>query len=286
MKFLSVLQTVVPLRSMFKIKTMNLTEIDRQQLLRAMLLLENPGMAAKITNMIGTPLEKGMALLPADWNQKIGKVTQEALAKATDAAISTMKDKPSMETSNWWHKTAIAVTGGVGGFFGIGALAIELPVSTTIMLRSIADIARSEGESIRDPDTKLACLEVFALGGNSSSDNAAESGYFMVRAALAKSVAEAAEFITAKTLAEEGAPVLVRLIAKIAERFSIQITEKVAVQAIPAIGAAGGAIINTLFIDHFQDMAKGHFTVRRLEKVYGKETIKAEYDQLRNAQLS
>jgi predicted outer membrane lipoprotein len=54
----------------------------------------------------------------------------------------------------------------------------------------------------------------------------------------------------------------------------------VAAQAIPIIGAAGGAIINTLFIDHFQDMARGHFTVRRLENIYSKEIVKEAYDQL------
>jgi hypothetical protein len=70
------------------------------------------------------------------------------------------------------------------------------------------------------------------------------------------------------------------LIVNIAQRFSIQVTEKAAAQAIPAIGAAGGAIINTIFIDHFQDMAKGHFTVRRLEKIYGKDIIKAAYEEL------
>jgi hypothetical protein len=42
----------------------------------------------------------------------------------------------------------VATTGGVGGLFGLPALAIELPISTTIMLRSIADIARSEDEDI------------------------------------------------------------------------------------------------------------------------------------------
>ncbi|WAC02119.1 EcsC family protein [Lacinutrix neustonica] len=159
-------------------------------------------------------------------------------------------------------------------------MALELPVSTTIMLRSIADIARAEGESIHDIQTKLACLEVFALGGESELDDATESGYFVVRAALAKSVSEAAESIAAKTLAEEGAPALIRFIVNIAERFSIQVTEKVAAQAIPAIGAAGGVIINTIFIDHFQDMAKGHFVVRRLEKTYGQEAIKQLYDDL------
>jgi hypothetical protein len=76
---------------------------------------------------------------------------------------------------------------------------------------------------------------------------------------------------------KEGAPAFVRLIFKIAERFSVQVSAKVAAQAIPAIGAAGGAIINTLFIDHFQDMARGHFIVRRLERKYGKEIVEETY---------
>ena len=67
------------------------------------------------------------------------------------------------------------------------------------------------------------------------------------------------------------------MIVKIAERFSVQVSEKAAAQAIPAIGAAGGAIINTLFIDHFQDMARGHFIVRRLERKYGKEIVEETY---------
>ena len=52
-----------------------------------------------------------------------------------------------------------------------------------------------------------------------------------------------------------------------------------AAQAVPVIGAAGGALINTLFMDHFQDMAHGHFTVRRLERKYGEEVVKLAYEQ-------
>lgn len=268
------------IKNPLSLKTMNLTEKHRQELLKAMRILENPGIAAKITNFIGSPIEKGIAMLPESWNGKVGEVTQNALLKAANAAVFTMNDRPNEEPSNWWHKIGVAVTGGVGGFFGLPALIIELPVSTTIMLRSIAAIARAEGESIKDPETKLACLEVFALGGKSKYDNATESGYFVVRAALAKSVAEAAEFIATRTLTEEGSPALIRFIVKIAERFSIQVTEKVAAQTIPAIGAAGGIIVNTIFIDHFQDMAKGHFTIRRLEKLYGKENIKMAYEEM------
>ena len=61
--------------------------------------------------------------------------------------------------------SGMAWCGSAGGAFGLAALPFELPVSTIIMLRSIADIARSEGEDLSDPDTALSCVQVFALGG-------------------------------------------------------------------------------------------------------------------------
>lgn len=256
---------------------MTIQPTDLNDLKRAKMLLENPGIVPKISNLLGTSIEKGFELLPDNWSVKVREVTQAALSKAIHAAVFTLKDVPGEAASSIWHKLAVATTGGLGGLFGLPALAMELPVSTTIMLRSIADIARSEGESIHAPGFKIACLEVFALGGTSKTDNASESGYFAVRAALAGSVAKAAEYVAEKGLAEEGAPALVRLIVQIAERFSIQVSEKVAAQAIPVVGAAGGALINALFIDHFQDMARGHFTVRRLERKYGAEVVEATY---------
>jgi hypothetical protein len=257
-----------------------LSESERNELQRAKIILENPGVAIKITNIIGMPIEKAIEKLPGTWSEKIGEVTKKALLKAAEAAIFTIKDKPGKKAANHWHKLGVATSGGIGGFFGIAALLLELPVSTTIMLRSIAEIARSQGESILGADTKLACLEVFAMGGSSRLDESSESGYYVVRALLAKSVSEAAEYIANRGFLEEGAPVLVKLIANISQRFGVQITEKFAAQAIPAIGAVGGAVINTIFIDHFQNMAKGHFTVRKLERVYGKETIKKLYEEL------
>jgi len=189
----------------------------------------------------------------------------------------TIGQNSRLASSDVWHKIAATVTGAGGGAFGLPALLIELPVSTTIMLRSIAAIARSEGEDIRVAESKLACVEVFALGGRATKDDAAESGYFAVRAALAKAVSEAAGFIAERGFVKEGGPVIVRLISLIATRFGVNVSEKAAAQAIPAVGAVGGALINLAFINHFQDMARGHFTVRRLERIYGAVVVESEY---------
>lgn len=262
------------------IGTIALDENELEELRLAKQLLENPGIAIKITNMIGKPIDMGLDKLPKSWNKKIGLVTKEALLKAAETAVYTIKDRPGKSPSKTLHKVGAAVSGGVGGFFGFSALAIELPLTTTMMLRSIAEIARSQGETLTNMQTKLACLEVFALGGRSVADDGSETGYYMVRSFLAKSLSETASFIANQGMVDEGAPILLKLITKITERFGIQVSEKFAAQSIPIIGAVGGAVINTIFINHFQDMATGHFTVRKLERKYGKETVEKHYKRI------
>lgn len=258
---------------------MTLSSEHLAQLGEAKRLLESPGIATKAASLLGTPIEKGFALLPDRWSQKIGDSTKDALMVALKAALLTMGREGGAAYPNW-HKFAAAVSGAAGGAFGLPALIVELPVSTTIMCRSIADIARANGESLESVATRLACLEVFALGGASKRDDAAETGYFAARAALAQAVSEAAQYLASNKVAQDGAPALVRLIALIAGRFQVQVSEKVAAQAVPVIGAASGALINLLFIDHFQDMSRGHFTIRRLERHYGSDRVRAAYEQV------
>jgi hypothetical protein len=88
---------------------------------------------------------------------------------------------------------------------------------------------------------------------------------------------EAAEQLAGRTVAQEMASPLLRFIAQVSARFGIQVSEKVIAEALPLIGAAGGAIINTVFIQHFQNMARGHFIVRRLERSYGHERVEEAY---------
>jgi len=259
---------------------MSMSQEDRETLRYAKSLLENPSLAAKITSVIGTPIEKGLTLLPAKWSEVVNNATRTALERVLSVALLTMDDTGTQTSSDIIHKIVVAGAGAAGGFFGLPALAVELPVSTTVMLRSIADIARSEGERLKSPEAKLACLEVFAFGGVSKGDDATKTGYFALRATLAQAVSDAAQHIAEKGVAQEGAPSIVRFITQVASRFGGTVSEKLAAQAVPMIGAVGGAVINSLFIDHFQDIARGHFRIRRLERQYDPEPIKQEYDKL------
>jgi hypothetical protein len=134
---------------------------------------------------------------------------------------------------------------------------------------------------LADPETALACLQVFALGGHAGSSNFHESGYFAVRAAMARSVSRALQQMAGRGLVDESASTIVRFLAQIGSRFGIVVSQKVAAQSVPVLGAIGGAALNAAFIDHFQTLARGHFTVRRLERIYGKGTVRRTYDQIR-----
>jgi len=251
---------------------------DLNQLKYAKNILENPGITSKIAAAVGMPIEGLLTRLPVKWSGQIQSITHKSLKHALDVAVLTINRRGKRATaSNRSHKLATAVSGGLGGALGVATLVFELPVTTVIMFRSIADIARSEGEDIGTIEAKVACMEVFALGGKSESDNSSETGYYTARALLAREISEAAKYLAGKGLAEKGAPVLARFATAVASRFSPIVAQKVAASAVPIVGAVGGALINTIFMNHFQDMARGHFIIRRLERNYGREEVQKQY---------
>ena len=195
---------------------------------------------------------------------------RDRLARRVEARVAHHRpQRRPAKAGNRSHKLAAAVSGALGGAFGLAALLVELPISTTILLRSIAEIAREEGEDLNAPNAAFACVEVFALGGRQDEEAAFESSYFAVRAALAKSVSDCARFVAQQGLGAHSVPVVARLISQIAARFGVVVSEKLAAQAAPILGAIGGATVNAAFADHFQTLARGHFIVRRLEREHG-----------------
>ena len=263
------------------IKNVTLEPRDLTDLRYAKSLLENPGLTVRLANLIGAPIERGFKLLPASWSSTVQQSVHKALNTALRVALTSLNSKRrSAPASLGFHRVVAGVSGGLGGVFGLVALPVELPFSTTVMLRSIADIARSEGHDLQNHETRLACLEVFALGSRSPADDAAENAYWAMRVVLAGAVKEAAAHLARNGLAQESAPALVRFVALVAARFGVVVSEQVAAKAVPVVGAAAGSAINVLFTSHFQSMARGHFIVRRLEKLYGPIVIREVYDQI------
>ncbi len=257
----------------------NISPEDWASLRKAVYALEHPSLAARLTSVLGTPIEEGIKLLPTSWYQRLRRSTESAMQRTLDVAISTMpSDRPIPDDNQ--HRIMGMASGAVGGLFGLPGLLLELPVTTMFMLRSIAAIAAREGEDLETLDARLSCVEVFALGGPATSDDAAETGYYGLRAMLAYHFSTVSQAAAERGLANMQLPAVVNLVRAVAARFGIVISEKAAYQALPLFGAAGGALINAIFMDHFQKMAHGHFIVRRLERSYGSEPVRAAYESV------
>lgn len=264
---------------------------DLADLKRAVSLMERPSLTIQIANLVGSPIEWGVEKLPKGAREKVYSVVHAALRKSVTAALWTLDAEKQSPASTKSHKVAAAASGAIGGFFGFAGLLVELPVSTTIMMRAVADVARSEGFSVTEIPVQIACIEVFALGGNSGKDDAADSAYYMARGLVAEvarhTSSELARLAAKKATngalsisSRDAGRLLAKLIEAVAARFGIVMTEKVAAQIVPIMGAVTGATINTLFTSHYQDMARGHFIVKRLEHKYGAAKVKAAYKKV------
>jgi EcsC protein family len=259
-----------------------LSSSDFADLQGAVAKLESQSLAMKITSTLGLPIEALLHRLPLPVQSAIETSVDKALEQCLRIAV---KAKSSGGMHKRAHTAAAAFTGAVGGFFGLPGLLVELPVTTTVMLHSIVAIARSYGEDFSSPESGLACLEVFALGPSNThgaATAATESAYYATRTALAQVTREAVSYVTQKGMAKEGAPALLSFVGRIASRFGLEVSEKVAAELVPIAGAVGGFTLNVVFSRHFQSLAEGHFLVRRLERHYGSEAVRQDYELARS----
>lgn len=122
-------------------------------------------------------------------------------------------------------------------------------------------------------------MQVFALGGRTKDDEDAEMGYYGMRLTLGLHFDSILEF--AGKADGVHIPAIIDLVRAVAARFGVVVSDKVAAQMIPIAGAASGATLNLLFMRHYQDVAEGHFRLRRLEREHGEERIREVYEELR-----
>ncbi|AHJ63722.1 EcsC family protein [Granulibacter bethesdensis] len=192
--------------------------------------------------------------------EKIQGLAEAALRRAFDVAILGI-DHGSRLSSAGGARFVAATSGALGGLAGMAGFLPDATATTLLIMRNIATIAREEGEDLSQPEAREACLQVFAFGGPAlgrlgTLSEEADTGYWSARLFL------------------QGRP-LVMLFSEVASRYGVRIGEKFAMQAIPLIGAAGGALVNTVFLDHYRRLAKVHFTIRRLERQYGTVAVQS-----------
>lgn len=283
---------------------------DRAYLEEAAAYLERPGFLVRVTNKVGRPAEALMRRLPAPASKVILRSTDKALQTALRGALFSLPREPvdvrgqsvralhaSTFQSGSIHSGATYITGFTGGLLGAVALPVELPATTAIMLRSIADIARRMGMDLSTEEARLECLAVFGLGSTEAAGlelraqlegdtNGIETGYYAVRSSLSTATKAAASWATSATpqqvaevLLKGKSNAITRLLGAIASRFSIVVSQKTMLQLLPVLGAATGTAANLAFIDHFNRVARYHFGMRLLEERHGATAVRSVYEQ-------
>lgn len=219
----------------------------------------------QIVNKASEMVSGAAKALPPGWQGKINDASRAALDYASEAALATQPKANRLpwaqEAFSWangeqWHRYAAMVTGGLGGLGGIATTLIDLPITTTLIVRAIQEIAESYGEDTATADVRAECVKVFALGGPLPEDDSVDAGLWETRLLL-----------TGRAAAE--------VLAAVLPRFGVVVSQKALAQAVPVLGAAAGAAVNTAFMDYFQTMAHVHFRLRKLEQHDDREQLSA-----------
>ncbi len=232
---------------------------SRTELAAAMARLREGGglvmrMADTVGGMMGRTFRLGTRTLQAvpGGQSAMRRVVEAALKRAFDVAVLRLDANEEQLRSRRFAAPLVVLSGAVGGFLGLGGFVPDAAVTTLAIMREIARIAQEEGEDLGDAATREACLQVFALN---QDEQATDMGYFGTRLVL------------------QGRP-LALLMAEVASRFGLTLSQKFALQAIPVVGAVGGATLNAAFLAHYRSLARAHFTIRRLERVYGADAVR------------
>jgi hypothetical protein len=259
--------------------TATLPPQQMQMLQDAVRRLEHRGFVAELAEYAGQPVARVMQLLPKFASTGLRKTVETTILGCLKAAIRSIKPGARQHPGRV-HASSMLVglSGGISGFFGLPALPIELPITTTLMLRGIADIAQQSGEDLSTVKGRLACLEVFALGAPGGDGQ--HVGYYASRVFLGRLTGDMASLLLERGLANLSTTAVGRLVTEIATRFGIVVTERMAASAMPVLGAVGGAGVNMLFMNHFQSIAQGHFTIRQLEREYGAAIVRRLYEEI------
>ncbi len=217
-----------------------------------------------LAGVLGSAAAQGLRRVrpPALVQERVRAVANAALQRAFDVAVLGLPAsgvRARFEALG--SRAAAAASGAVGGFAGMAGFLPDVAVTTLLIMRRIAAIAVEEGENTTDASARAACLEVFALGGSvaggkKGEDEQPELGYWGAR------------------LVMQGRP-LMALMSEAGAAYGLRVSQKLALQAVPLVGAVGGALVNGAFMAHYENLARGHFVVRRLERTYGAPVVRS-----------
>lgn len=216
------------------------------------------GVMMKGINFVGGQVEDKMKLIPTALRTQIDSAARVALHNSYEVAAKSRGGIIGQAiNTDRMHQVMATVSGALGGLGGVPTALAELTVATTMIFRAVQGVAAQYGEDPTADETRLQALAVFGAGGG-LGDGADTGGIDTT-------------FVAAR-LGMSG-PVLQRMIAQVAPRFAAVLTQKLASQAVPIIGAVAGAGINYTFTTYYVEIAHVHFGLRQLYRKHGQAAV-------------
>ena len=217
------------------------------------------GVLMKAINYVGGQVEGGMKVLPQGVRDQIDTGARFALEKSFNLAAKTRTGRLGRAIgTDRMHRVLGTVSGAIGGVAGIGTALTELPFATTIIFRAVQAVAEEHGEDPQSVETRMECLAVFGSGGPGDDDDGVDTSFIGARLSIT-------------------GPALNSLIARVAPRFATVMSQKLASQAVPVLGAIAGAGTNYAFVNYYISMAYVHFGLRRLMRAHGEDVVLDEF---------
>lgn len=201
------------------------------------------GLGIELLNLIGGQAESLLERLPKPVRQNLDAATTAALSHAMKAAQGSRRVVP--HRAGWLNTSVATALGAVGGIGGIPSALAELPITTTVLLRSIQDVAIHHGFDPGAESVQFDCIKVFSAAGPLEKDDGADLAFVSTRLALTGGAMQA-------------------LVARIAPKLAVVLGQKLAAQAVPVLGAVAGAATNYTYTTYYTDIAHVHFGLRKL----------------------
>ncbi len=201
------------------------------------------GIGLQMLTLLGGQAEGLIERLPAPVRAGLGGATEQALTLAMAAA---QRSRSAVPDQKHWVNTAVsAAMGAAGGFGGLPTALLELPATTTVLLRAIQGVAAEHGFDPSAENVQFDCIRVFAAAGPLAGDDGADTGFVSLRLTLTGGAMH-------------------KLISVVAPRLATVLGQKLAAQTVPVLGAVAGATTNYVYTSYYQQIAHVHFGLRRL----------------------
>ncbi|MCJ8140155.1 EcsC family protein [Falsirhodobacter halotolerans] len=207
------------------------------------------GPLMKVISFAGSRAEGLMAHIPDAMRTRIEDATAFGLRRCYSAANMARSSTRLPASGKHGHRIAAVLSGGAGGLGGLPSAVVELPATVSIFFAAIQKVAVEYGFDPNDEAVRLECLRVFGSGTPFEEDDGVNTAFLASRLAMTGIGAQG-------------------MIATIAPRLAAVLSQKLAAQTVPVLGAVTGATVNLAFITYYQELAHVRFGLLKLAKAH------------------